>query len=192
MDADVVFHTLDIQNVVEPDLLHFVVGPHEQVTGGRNRLGRGRSGTGRSGLEPAAGLAGRPEELGVADRLEQVVQRIGAEPFERVLFEGGRENYARPLAERAGQFKAVHLRHLDVEEKQVCRVLLPHGKRFDGARTDAFEREKRRLPHVIAQQLRCQRLVVDYHRADSVHRSIMSCATKLPFRFSVRRIWRFG
>ena len=42
-DADVVFHTLDIQNVVEPDLLHFVVGPHEQVTGGRNRLGRGRS-----------------------------------------------------------------------------------------------------------------------------------------------------
>ena len=107
MDADVVFHTLDIQNVVEPDLLHFVVGPHEQVTGGRNRLGRGRSGTGRSGLEPAAGLAGRPEELGVADRLEQVVQRIGAEPFERVLFEGGRENYARPLAERAGQFKEI-------------------------------------------------------------------------------------
>ena len=192
MDTDVVFHTFDVQNVVEPDLLHFVVGPHEQVAGGRSRLGRGRSGTARSGLEPAAGLAGRPEKLGIADRLEQIVQRVGAEPFERILLESGRENYARPLAEHAGQFQTVHLRHLDIEEKQVCRVFLPHGKCLDGARADTLEREKRRLPHVIAQQLRRQRLVVDYHRADSVHRSIMSCATKLPFRFSVRRIWRFG
>ena len=80
-------------------------------------------------------LARALQRLGEAlavERLEQVVERADLERLERVLIVRGDEDDERhPLAaDRLDDLEAVHLRHLDVEEHEVRRVIVDRGDGF--------------------------------------------------------------
>ena len=93
------------------------------------------------GQQPAADVAGlvaldllpgalqRLAEPFAVERLQQVVERADLERPQRVLIVGGDEDDERHALgpDRLDDFEPVHLRHLDVEEHQIRRVI--HDRR---------------------------------------------------------------
>ena len=106
-------------------------------------------------------LIGRFQEVGVANRFQQIIECVDLIAVERILAESGRKDDARVGLQDAGKLHSVELRHLDIEEKQVDRLFAEGGKRVDGAIVFSRQFQERRLVYITFQQADSQRFVVD-------------------------------
>jgi len=139
----------------------------------RARPGRaGPIGTpGPVGLPAAARALDGLLQPGGIDRLQQVVDRVHLEAFDRVLIVRGDEDdfrgrRARPgpdlLAEDlARDLEAVHAGHLDVQEDHVRREILDQADRLDTVRRLPDHVDAAHLRQEEAQLLARQLLIVD-------------------------------
>ena len=107
--------------------------PFERPAAGGGLPQHGVHGRRRGGSGACARVRQRDVEPLLAERLEQVIDRVHLERLDGVLLEGGDEDDSRGQcrARQFQHFKPVQLRHLDVEEHQV-------GPQF-GDRLDRFE-----------------------------------------------------
>src|SRR5258705_12557629 len=117
------------------------------------------------------GAPQRGRQLGVAERLQQIVERVHAKRLEREFFvRGDKDDRRHPLgADRADHTEPVDLRHLHVEQDEVG---LERFDRLDrrlavGAVTNGFE--LRILADQLAQPCAGQGLVVDDEHTQAVH-----------------------
>ena len=167
VDLHVIFQPLDIENPLQLDLPQPVFGLDEEALRSCGR--RGRFGTVFQ-FEPCQRLVRRCEEVGIADRFEQVVDRVDAEAFDGVAAESCGEDHARVGGEHPRELHAVQPRHLNIAEKQIDRTVAQHAEGRDAAAERALQLQKGGLPDVRLHQFHGQRLIVDY-RAAQFHSS---------------------
>ena len=111
--------------------------------------------------EPLHRLVARLQEVGIADGLEQVIQRVDAEPVNGILVEGGGEHDARVLGNHLAQLQSVQLGHLYVEEQQVHRRLADTVQGVGSIGVLAAQFQEWYLLHIAREQFHCQRFVVN-------------------------------
>ena len=171
----VIFHAFDIQDLIEAQLHHLVFGLDEKSLRG-SALGNRPLLFAVLKPEPTLRFVGGPQELGITDRFEQVIQRIDPESFQRVLFKRCRKNHPRLRSDHPRKLQPVELRHLDIQKNQVDLFALQNGQRFDRTGTRSRKMQERRLLYITRQQVPRQRFIVHDKRFDS-HRQrfIISC-----------------
>ncbi len=119
-------------------------------------------------LQLSARVAERAAKPVVAERLQEVVDRVDLEGAQRVLVVGRDEDDHRHLvhAHRLDHLEAIELGHLQVEEDQV-RADAPHGvHRGAAVRALAHQLDVALVAQQGDQPLAGQRLVVDDQRAN--------------------------
>ena len=137
-----------------------------------------------SGADVAQRVVERGLELLVAERLEQVGDRVRVERAQRVLVVRGHEDdfghrHRRPVAHERGEHaEAVELRHLDVEEHQLHGSAGLRGRAQDIERFGAARAAAGELHPVVARQqppqpLASRLLVVHDQRAGGPHAGVV-------------------
>jgi len=117
-----------------------------------------------------------------AHRLQQVIDSIEVESLHRVVVVGRRENDCRRLlqqAEMRGQFYAIHTRHADVGQHDICHRSLEQVERLpavSGLADDLGRQLHGDVAEQRAQAFAGERLVVDqqdFQRRGRWHGSLM-------------------
>ena len=111
--------------------------------------------------KPFLRLVNGGEELIIADGLQEEVEGTHLVTLEGVFLKGGGEDDARFRGYHVGQFHAVEIGHLDVEEEQIGLLLLDGVDGLDGVSEGGQERQVWRLGNEGLQEFDSQRLVVD-------------------------------
>ena len=108
INPDIIFQSLDIEDVVEHDLHQFVfaLDKDETVVRGVLRL--------PYASEPFQCPVGTRQKIIIADRLHEIVDRIGLVPVDGILAECRREDDLRLLRKNPGKFKPAEFRHLNI------------------------------------------------------------------------------
>ena len=166
IEKHIVFHAVDIGDLVNGDVSPFPIDPDE------NGIGL----LGLSGclldIKLFSRLFYRAEELVVSDRLQEEVERIHLITLEGIFLKGSDEDDASLFGQAMRQFHAVYIGHLDVEEQQVGLLFLDGVDGTDGVCKRGQKMQVWRLLHVGYQQADGQWLVIDNHTSKWSHRRI--------------------
>ena len=161
MNAHIIFDPFQIEHGIQMDLDDFVVGFYEDtpLLDGNIRLDRTSF-----QFELALCFLGRRQEVGIADRLEQVIECFDAEPLDSVLFERCNKNDFHLRRQQTREFQSAEIRHLDVEKQQFGLHPITdslHSTECIGVGTGRFQ--ERCLVYISFDQFAGQRFVIDHY-----------------------------
>lgn len=153
----IVLETLDVEDVVEVDLQQFILALDKDAGGFLLATATFLV----HQFVPLQCLVAGLEEVGIADGLGEVVERVDAVAIDGILAEGGGEDDARGLGQHLAELQSVEVGHLDVKENEVDGVV---GKSFEGVHGVvilALEFHEGDFIDVAGQQFHGQGFVVD-------------------------------
>ena len=155
VEAEIVLHTLDIQDIVEKDTLQFILTLDEDDTVAEERILL------HLDTKPTECLLGGTEKVLIRYRLQQVIDCIDLEPLYGILRKSRCEDNTCIFWQNPGKLDATEFRHLDVEEKQLCRIVAQALHSGQGTVVNTYQFQIGRLRDITLQQAGCQWLIVD-------------------------------
>ena len=150
----IIIEAFHIQDLLEVDLYHLVVGFDEDIAFLQLLAGQV--------VDVLFCFVDGFEETVVFNGFEEVVDGVDVKAVHGVFTKSGGKDYRGILfIDDPGEFDAVDIGHLDIEEQDIHGCSVHHFLGFEGVGKDAFEVEEIDLGNVFLQDLECQGFVVD-------------------------------
>ena len=177
-DLGVLAHPLDITDIPYAHAHGPVVRLEEERVVLRRDGRRGRRSRGLARSQALPQFLRRRQEIRQSEGLEQVVYGIDPETFHRKLGVRGREYHQGRVGERTHEIHPGDVRHVDIQEHRIHRLLAEHAPCLHGAVAGRHQFQVGNLGDIHFQLLERQRLIV--YGQDSDHRAsgISGCAGK--------------